>query len=106
MSYTRNISETLVESLRQYPLYNKKAPPPALATTFTPEVFEKSQKYGKDKARFALFSSAFSQVLEIALIYFDAQVCAWSVAGALLSKYGYEGYEVCHVHSTQLFPSY
>lgn len=80
--------------LRQYPLYDKTAPPEALAAHFTPEVFTKSQKYGKDKARFALVSSAFNTALEVAQIHFNAQVWAWSVAGSVLDKYGYYGYEV------------
>jgi STE24 endopeptidase len=96
------MSEICVQSLRQYPLYNKTAPPPALATTFTPEVFDKSQKYGKDKARFALFSSTFNQILEIAVIYFDLQVWAWSAAAALLNKYGYTGYEARCLHTVNV----
>ncbi|KAF9005120.1 peptidase family M48-domain-containing protein [Cyathus striatus] len=59
---------TLFESyllIRQYPLYSKSAPPSALAEHFTPAVFEKSQKYGRDKARFAFFSGLFKQCLTL-----------------------------------------
>lgn len=87
--------------LRQYPLYDKTAPPDALATHFTPDVFSKSQKYGKDKAQFALISSAFNTALEVVQIHFNAQVWAWSAAGTVLDKYGYHGYEVSFMPSTQ-----
>lgn len=86
--------------LRQYPMYDKKSPPDALAHKFEPETFQKSQVYGRDKARFSLVSSAYDQTLEVLLLYFDAQAWAWTLAGSVLEKRGYEGYEVC-IHILQ-----
>lgn len=80
-------------------MYSKKSPPDALAHKFEPEVFEKSQLYGRDKARFSLVSSAFSQVLELGMLYFDVTPWVWGVAGNILAKYGYAGYEVCVYNS-------
>ena len=57
-------------------------------------MFEKSQQYGKDKARFSLVSSAYSQALEMGLLWFNAQVWTWDVAGRILARYGYGDYEV------------
>ena len=68
-------------SLRQYPLYSKKEPPKALAEHFTPEVFAKSQVYGKDKAKFALLSGLYKQVVESALLQYGCYALAWDVAG-------------------------
>lgn len=76
-------------------MYDKKSPPDALAHKFEPETFQKSQVYGKDKAWFSLISSAYDQTLEVLLLYFDAQAWAWTLAGSVLEKRGYEGYEVC-----------
>lgn len=75
-------------------MYSKTSPPDALAHKFEPEVFDKSQKYGRDKARFSIVSSAFNQILETGLLYFNVMPWVWNAAGNILSKYGYAGYEV------------
>ncbi|THV02064.1 metalloendopeptidase [Dendrothele bispora CBS 962.96] len=83
---------TLFESyllLRQYPLYSKTTPPPALAKHIGQEDFEKSQKYGKDKAKFALFSKIFSQCLDSAMLQYGFYAWCWKVAGIVLGKFGY-----------------
>ena len=81
--------------LRQYPLYSKKEPPKALAAHFTPEVFKKSQEYGKDKARYALVSGLLKQVLESLMLHYGIYAWGWDVAGRLLGMFGYgEEYEV------------
>ncbi|KAF8576739.1 hypothetical protein K439DRAFT_1397128 [Ramaria rubella] len=75
--------------LRQYPNYSKTEPPAALTAHFTPEVFAKSQAYGRDKAKFSLVSSFYSQILETAILYYGGYAWAWDLAGTLLSRYGY-----------------
>ncbi|GJE99954.1 peptidase family M48-domain-containing protein [Phanerochaete sordida] len=81
--------------LRQYPLYSKKEPPKALAEHFTPEVFAKSQAYGKDKAQYALLSGLYKQAVESALLHYGVYAWAWEVAGQLIGKFGYtEEYEI------------
>ncbi|ESK84749.1 putative zinc metallo-protease [Moniliophthora roreri MCA 2997] len=83
---------TLFESyllLRQYPLYSKTEPPPALASHIGREDFEKSQKYGKDKAKFALFSKLFSQCLDSAMLQYGFYAWCWNAAGGILGKVGY-----------------
>ncbi|KAF9483720.1 hypothetical protein BDN70DRAFT_873575 [Pholiota conissans] len=75
--------------IRQYPLYSKTAPPPALAEHFDPGVFEKSQKYGKDKAKFALFSGLYKQLVESLLLHYGFNAWSWSASGYLLAKVGY-----------------
>jgi STE24 endopeptidase len=81
--------------LRQYPLYSKTAPPAAIAQHIKQDEFEKSQKYGKDKAKLGLFSKLYNQILDSAYIQFGFYPWCWKVAGIVLSRFGYgEEYEV------------
>ncbi|KAF4622317.1 hypothetical protein D9613_009267 [Agrocybe pediades] len=83
---------TLFESyllIRQYPLYSKKEPPAALAKHFDAGVFEKSQNYGKDKAKFAFFSGIFKQLLDSLLLHYGFYAWSWTAAGKLITKAGY-----------------
>lgn len=81
--------------LRQYPLYSKATPPPALAEHFTGDVFQKSQVYGRDKAKFALFSGLYKQIIDSLLLHFGFYAWGWKVGGLAVGKLGYsEEYEV------------
>ncbi|OCH91553.1 hypothetical protein OBBRIDRAFT_774956 [Obba rivulosa] len=81
--------------LRQYPLYSKPAPPPALAEHFSSGDFAKSQAYGRDKAKFALLSGLYGQVLESLQIHYGVYAWAWDAAGRLLAAFGYgPAYEI------------
>jgi len=62
-----------------------------LASHFEPGVFEKSQIYGKDKAKFALFSGIFKQLLDSLMLQYGFYAWSWSAAGTLLTKAGYGG---------------
>jgi STE24 endopeptidase len=84
-------------SLRQYPLYSKPTVPAVLADHFTPQVFEKSQKYGKHKAKFSIVSGLYKQFIETVQLasglYYP---WAWSASGQLLGQAGYgTEYLVC-----------
>ena len=84
-------------SLRQYPLYSKQTPPAVLADHFTPEVFEKSQKYGKHKAKFSIVSGLYKQFIDTlqlaSCLYYP---WAWKASGQLLGLAGYGSeYLVC-----------
>jgi hypothetical protein len=85
------IELTTSRSIRQYPLYDKQAPPDALKSHFDGDTFEKSQEYGRDKARFAFVSGIYRQLTTTAELYFDFYPWAWSTAGNMLSKLGYGG---------------
>ncbi|KZV98886.1 metalloendopeptidase [Exidia glandulosa HHB12029] len=83
---------TLFESyliMRQYPYFSKKAPPPALASEFSGDVFHKSQVYGRDKARFNFISGLYRGGLEQIILHYDLYAWAWSSAGSLLKRFGY-----------------
>jgi STE24 endopeptidase len=81
--------------IRQYPLYSKTEPPALLAKHFEPGVFEKSQNYGKDKAKFALFSGIFKQLLDSFMLQFGFYSWSWGASQSIMTKLGYgQGYEV------------
>ncbi|KDQ52534.1 hypothetical protein JAAARDRAFT_198172 [Jaapia argillacea MUCL 33604] len=83
---------TLWESyllLRQYPLYSLTKPPPVLADHFAQDLFEKSQLYGKDKAKFSLISGLYKQVVDSILLEVGIYPWAWGFAGKVLAWAGY-----------------
>ena len=83
------------QRIRQYPLYSKTEPPASLAKHFEPGVFEKSQNYGKDKAKFALFSGIFKQLLDSFMIQSGFYAWSWGVSQNIMTRIGYgQGYEV------------
>jgi STE24 endopeptidase len=75
--------------IRQYPLYSKKEPPASLKEHFEPGVFEKSQNYGKDKAKFALFSGLYKQILDSVMLQYGFYAWSWNAGGWLIAKGGY-----------------
>lgn len=76
--------------LRQYPLYSKTEPPALLAEHFTPEVFNKSQKYGKHKAKYSLVSGLYRQILDTVQIQSGLfYPWAWKAAGQVIGYFGY-----------------
>ena len=70
-------------------MYNKTTPPPALAEHFTEEVFQKSQLYGKDKAKFAFTSGIYKQILDSAFLQWGFYAWSWDAAGRIIARFGY-----------------
>jgi STE24 endopeptidase len=67
-------------------------------------VFEKSQNYGKDKAKFALFSGLFKQVLDSSMLQFGFYSWSWGASGALIGKFGFgPEYQVRRLFCKQRF---
>lgn len=67
-----------------------------LAKHFDKGVFEKSQNYGKDKAKFALFSGIYKQLTDSLMLQYGFYAWSWGAAGRLLKLVGYgEEYQVC-----------
>ena len=57
---------------------------------FTPEVFDKSQKYGRHKAKFSLFSGFYKQLLDTAQIQSGLfYPWTWAVSGCMIQYFGY-----------------
>ncbi|PWZ01711.1 hypothetical protein BCV70DRAFT_199146 [Testicularia cyperi] len=81
-------------SIRQYRLYSLQTPPATLASHVDLKTFRKSQEYGRDKARFGFFASAFGQLMSVALVYYDVYAWAWTVAGKVLLHFGQSDTEI------------
>jgi STE24 endopeptidase len=74
-------------SLRQYRVLQHKKPPKALEDEVTQDVFDKSQAYGRAKARFGAVSNLFSLVENTAIIYYDFLPSLWSLTGIWLARF-------------------
>jgi len=95
--------QTTFSRIRQYPLYSKTEPPASLAKHFEPGVFDKSQNYGKDKAKFALFSGIFKQLLDSFMLQCGFYAWSWGVSQSIMTKIGYgQGCEVSS-HTSHVF---
>ncbi|KAI9814122.1 MAG: hypothetical protein M1832_006010 [Thelocarpon impressellum] len=74
-------------SLRQYQVLRQKKPPKALQGEVSQEVFDKSQAYGRAKAKFGFVSALYGQVQNLAVIYGDVLPKLWAVTGLWLTRY-------------------
>lgn len=73
-------------SLRQYQYLLRKKPPKALEDEVTQDVFDKSQAYGRAKAKFGAFSNLLSLVENTAIIYYDFLPRLWGISGIWLAR--------------------
>ncbi|KAI1798887.1 peptidase family M48-domain-containing protein [Daldinia bambusicola] len=82
-----SVAQYLVEeflSLRQYGVLKKTKPPKVLEKEVSQEVYDKSQEYGRAKAKFGFVKGLWGQVQNIAFIHFDVLPKLWSWTGGLL----------------------
>ena len=77
------VFETYV-SWRQYRMYRRTAPPPALAGHVSADDFRKSQRYGRDKMRFSMVSDAVMHVVSLVSVNYNASAHMWGWGGELL----------------------
>ncbi|KAM0329751.1 hypothetical protein ACHAPQ_006617 [Fusarium lateritium] len=85
-----SVGQYLFESfltLRQYRVLQKTSPPAVLSKEVSQEVFDKSQAYGRAKAKFEIVNGLYSQVQNIAFMHFDVLPKLWSWTGDLLLKW-------------------
>ncbi|KAK1754520.1 CAAX prenyl protease 1 [Echria macrotheca] len=73
--------------LRQYRVLQKTKPPKVLELEVTQEVFDKSQAYGRAKAKFQLVNNLYGLAQNIAFYQFDILPKLWSWTGNLLLKF-------------------
>ncbi|DAA75274.1 TPA_exp: Uncharacterized protein A8136_2025 [Trichophyton benhamiae CBS 112371] len=85
-------------SLRQYKVLQATKVPKVLEGEVSQEVFDKSQAYGRAKAKFGFVSGLYSQIQNLAFIYGDVLPKIWGATGLLLAKYAPEGFrgEITH----------
>ncbi|KAG8761085.1 hypothetical protein FRC14_007866 [Serendipita sp. 396] len=74
---------------RQYKYYSKTQPPEALKAYVSQEKFEKSQVYGKDKAKFSFFKTIYSQIWDSIFLYQGGFALCWKWSGHILASLGY-----------------
>ncbi|MCJ1373448.1 hypothetical protein MMC20_004676 [Loxospora ochrophaea] len=74
-------------SLRQYKILQQKKPPKALEGEVSQEVFDKSQAYGRAKAKFGFLSSLYGQIQNIGFIYYDVLPKLWDLTGSWMMRY-------------------
>lgn len=73
--------------LRQYRVLQRTKPPKVLELEVSQDVFDKSQAYGRAKAKFQLVSNLYSQIQNIAFYQLDILPKLWSWTGNLLLRF-------------------
>ncbi|KAK2748299.1 hypothetical protein FQN57_000957 [Myotisia sp. PD_48] len=74
-------------SFRQYGILQQKKPPTVLAGEVSQETFDKSQAYGRAKAKFGFVTALYSQIQNLAFIHYDVLPKLWAIAGVWLANY-------------------
>ncbi|KAL6875535.1 myosin-like coiled-coil domain-containing protein [Trichoderma longibrachiatum] len=85
-----SVGQFLFESFltfRQYRVLQSPQPPAVLAKEVSRETFDKSQAYGRAKARFSVASGLWGQLANFAFIQLDVMPKLWSWTGDLLLRY-------------------
>ena len=85
-------------SLRQYQILKQTKPPKVLEGEVSQEVFDKSQAYGRAKAKFGFVSGLYAQIQNYAIIYYDLLPRLWALTGIWLTRYVPQKYggEILH----------
>ncbi|RKF76496.1 CAAX prenyl protease 1 [Golovinomyces cichoracearum] len=73
-------------SLRQYKVLKQTHPPKVLQKEVSQEVFDKSQAYGRAKAKFGLVSGLLGQIQNTAFINYDILPKLWTLTGSWLIR--------------------
>ncbi|KAI1259371.1 peptidase family M48-domain-containing protein [Xylariaceae sp. FL1019] len=73
-------------SWRQYRVLKNTKPPKVLQQEVSQDVYDKSQEYGRAKAKFGFIRGLWGQIQNIAFIQFDVLPKLWSWSGDLLLR--------------------
>ena len=90
-------------SIRQYKILQQKKPPKSLQGEVSQDVFDKSQAYGRAKAKFGFVSSLYGQVQNYGVIYYDVLPKLWAITGVWLARYVPASYAGEIVHTLIFF---
>ncbi|RMZ75841.1 hypothetical protein DV737_g5074, partial [Chaetothyriales sp. CBS 132003] len=74
-------------SLRQYGVLQRKKPPKTLEDEISQAVFDKSQAYGRAKAKFGAVAGVYGQVQNVLFIRYDVLPTVWSLTGLWLARF-------------------
>jgi len=72
---------------RQYGVYKRTIRPKALEAEVNQETYDKSQAYGRAKAKFNFVSSIFGETFKLFIIYNNVWPKVWSLVGVFMSQY-------------------
>ncbi|KAH5438198.1 hypothetical protein HBI47_058770 [Parastagonospora nodorum] len=72
---------------RQYRVLQRTSVPKALNKEIDTETFDKSQAYGRAKAKFSFVSQIFNQIKSLAVLYFNVYPIVWGIAGTVVARY-------------------
>ncbi|TID27280.1 CaaX prenyl protease [Venturia nashicola] len=72
---------------RQYAVYTRTIRPKTLEKEVDQKTFDKSQAYGRAKAKFNFISSIFGQAVKLFIIYADMWPKAWALVGSFMASY-------------------
>lgn len=83
---------------RQYSVLARPQPPAVLAKEVTSENFQKSQDYGRAKARFSIIDGLWDTVQNLAFVHFDIMPKLWDLTGTWLLRIAPKGFtgEISH----------
>jgi len=87
---TFSIGQFLINSylsLRQYKVLQRTKVPKALEAEIDQETYDKSQAYGRAKAKFGFVSSLFAQSLDLAIISYNVYPRLWATTGLWMASY-------------------
>lgn len=96
-----SVGQFVLESfltLRQYRVLQAPKPPAVLAKEINQDTFDKSQAYGRAKAKFSVVTGLIGQLQNLAFIHYDVLPKIWSWTGDLLLRWAPEGFrgEISH----------
>ena len=74
-------------SLRQYKILQQTKAPKVLQEEVSQEVFDKSQAYGRAKAKFGFVAGLYGQLENLGFIYYDFLPKLWAVTGIWMTRY-------------------
>ncbi|KAF2842769.1 hypothetical protein M501DRAFT_993532 [Patellaria atrata CBS 101060] len=88
---------------RQYNVYKRTVIPKALKNEITQEKFDKSQAYGRAKAKFSFVNAVWNQSKSLAIIYFDIWPKVWALTGLWIARYAPSRFSGEITHSLVFF---
>ncbi|KAG9244961.1 putative CAAX prenyl protease 1 [Calycina marina] len=80
-------------SFRQYQVLKQTHPPKVLKDEVSQEVFDKSQAYGRAKAKYGLVSGLIGQIQNTAFIYYDVLPKLWFLTGSWILRFAPSGFQ-------------
>ncbi|KAI4159052.1 MAG: hypothetical protein LQ342_006898 [Letrouitia transgressa] len=88
---------------RQYSVLKRTKPPKALEGEVSQEVFDKSQAYGRAKAKFGFVSSLYGLVQAFTITYYDVLPKLWAISSVWTNRFAPTNYRGEIVHTLIFF---